>query len=186
MRSSPGILAPQLYDKIKMELRNKRRFVIMHKLSRMFTISILFLSCASQYMLIGKKNNVLVKNENKAVIITIRPKIFYGCGVRFVTYIDDKIIGESNSGTYYRTEVDPGVHKISVGHDINENKYDSGKIEIKLEGNRIYYLILYPFLFGQYFIAKAEFNDDEEKINEYLKECVYMEYNGQVPEKQFK
>ena len=77
---------------------------------------------------------------NKAVIYVYRRSSFVAIIQAFRIYLDDRAVVDCTSGTFIRLVVDPGTHRIGVGHVSSRSLRDS--LSIITEAEKIYYVEL--------------------------------------------
>lgn len=138
-------------------------------------------NCSSSHMLVKNETIDLHSQPKKAVLIIIRPRVFYGCGQLFSVFMDKKMIGECASGTYYRTEIEPGIHDIFVKLHLGNENSDLNINQKQFEEDNVYYLVLYIYgAFGA-LAVKGEFKNSYQEAKEHMEGCIYMEYNKKKP-----
>ena len=75
-------------------------------------ISIFLVSgCATTHMLKPDQAPDLAPKPDSALLVIIRDS-FFGGGIVFWNYLDDKFIGETMGNTYFITQVPPGEHYV--------------------------------------------------------------------------
>ena len=75
-------------------------------------VSVALLSgCAATQMIQPEKPISLEPRQDSALLVIVRD-VFWGGGVVFWNYLDDKLIGETKGRTYIATRVKPGPHYV--------------------------------------------------------------------------
>lgn len=107
-----------------------KRFIIL------MVCGALLSGCATTQMLRPEHPPVLTAKEDKALLVIIRDT-YFGGGIVFWNYLDDKFIGETKGNTYFTTEVDPGQHYIVVETEntcVADLTFEAGKRYFLREG----------------------------------------------------
>ena len=69
--------------------------------------------CATTQMLQPEQQPELVAKTDKALLVILRDT-YFGGGIVFWNYLDDRFIGETMGNTYFLTDVEPGQHYVVV------------------------------------------------------------------------
>lgn len=66
-------------------------------------------------------------HPGKATIFVYRPSRFLAGGLVHTVFIDGRLLGSNASGTFLVTEIDPGHHIVTAGHDQHELNAQAGQ-----------------------------------------------------------
>jgi hypothetical protein len=66
-------------------------------------------------------------HPGKAKIFVYRPSRFLAGGLVHPVYIDGRLLGSNASGTFLVTEIDPGHHIVTAGHDQHDLNAQAGQ-----------------------------------------------------------
>jgi hypothetical protein len=97
-----------------------------------FAVLLSLAACAP--MPVAEPQNVRIESApGMSVIYLVRSKIDWGA-TPVMVYLDERWIGATHAGTYYRIEVPAGRHRIT-GYAL-----DNGTITLDTEANRVYFV----------------------------------------------
>ena len=85
----------------------------MKKSILVMTCVLLLAGCATTHMTKPEKAPDLVAQPDKATLVIIR-ETYFGGGIVFSHYLDERFIGETKGETYFVTLVTPGPHYVVI------------------------------------------------------------------------
>jgi hypothetical protein len=144
----------------------------MKKLFAVFLLLFVFAGCSAKHMLVVDKKSD-IKSGKDATLVIVGDK-FFGPAETIRNYLDNKLIGEIKSKTYFVTKVSPGQHYVvaAVG---NVTVY-----QMNFKAGKVYFLRqdVWPGFWKANAGYSAMTKDEALKA---IKECEYREYDKNNP-----
>lgn len=132
---------------------------------------ILLLSgCATTHMLKPDKAPDLASSPDKATLVTIR-ETWFGGGIVFWHYLDGKLIGETQSKTYFVTPVTPGPHYVVVATE------NTGVAHFDFKPGKTYFLGVGVTVGAWRARTSGFFPMTPDDAAKAMKECSYLQYD---------
>ncbi len=109
----------------------------MRKLTRVIAVSICFIvlvGCSSSALMTHDVPQFPEPGDGKGMVFFYRPSAFTGAAISYDVFSGTQKIGGVKNGTYFYTEVDPGMHEFWAKTEAKKN------IIIAVDANKKYYV----------------------------------------------
>jgi hypothetical protein len=141
----------------------------------LLSISLIFLlaGCATSHMVKPDTVSDVTFQPDKSTLVIIRES-WFGGGMVFWNYLDEKLIGETIGQTYFVTPVTPGLHYVTVAVEntaVAHFNFKPGKTYFLREG----------VVMGIWRARTSGFYPmTPEEAAKAMKDCTYLEYDSQT------